>query len=373
MSDRNRHQVRPTRAEIDLEAICHNVGIVRAHAGARKLYGVVKADAYGHGLVPVARALAAAGIDGLCVALVEEGIALRDAGLDAPIVVLNGIYGQAHHEVVGRELEPVIYDLADVARFDEIGGVRAHLKVDTGMNRLGVSVEGEVFDRFLERVGAARGIELVGVMTHLASAESDVAFTARQLARFAGACDRLASRGHRPPLIHAANSAGTLVGPDAGTMVRPGIALYGVSPVDGEDFGLRPAMRVVTSVVRVSTIECGQSVGYGSTWTAARKSTIATLALGYGDGLMRALSNCGAVLIGGVRCPIVGAVSMDLTGVDVTDVPAGCARGDEAVIVGAQGSARIDANELATHARTIGYEILTSIAPRVPRHYEPPA
>ena len=361
-------QVRPTRAEIDLDALAHNLRVVRERAPASKVLAVVKADAYGHGLEAVARRLADEGIDGFGVALVEEGLMLRQRGVTVPILVLNGIYDGAHAETLRAGLTPVIYDLDDVARFSKAAGIGTadvHLKVDTGMTRLGVP--DHELDAFLEGLEAFPNVRLSGLMTHLSSAEDDPDATREQLVRFEAAKARVLARGHRPRLIHAANSAATLFRGEARfDMVRAGVVLYGVMPGPTPDPELRPVMRVLTSVARVKTFPAGTAVGYGRSWTAARESRIATLAIGYGDGFPRSLSNRADVLIRGRRCPIVGRVSMDLTGVDVTDLPE-CVRGDEAVVLGHQGGARITAEELGERAGSISWEILTQISPRVPR------
>ena len=349
-------QVRPTRAEIQRDALAHNLRVVRAHTGDAKIFAVIKADAYGHGLQPIAEWLVAEGIDGLAVALAEEGLTLRAAGIEVPVIVLNGIYDGAHRDVVEARLSPVVYDPGDAERFAALGA-GVHVKVDTGMTRLGVRELEAFLDRF-ER------LRIDGLMTHLASAEDDEEATNAQLDAFDAAVARVRQRGHAP-VLHAANSAGVLLHPRARhDLVRPGVALYGVRPTEDSPLDLRPVMRVVTSVARVADVPAGARVGYGGTWTAPKPSRIATLAIGYGDGYLRASSNRGHALIRGVRCPLVGRVSMDLTGVDVTALPE-CERGDEAVMVG-EG---LRAEEVGRNAGTIAYEVLSSIAPRVPRVY----
>jgi len=361
-------QVRPTRAEIDLDALAHNLRVVRDRAAAAKVLAVVKADAYGHGLEAVGRRLAEEGIDGLGVALVEEGLLLRERGVTVPILVLNGIYDGAHAETLRAGLTPVVYDLEDVERFSRAAGIGTadiHLKIDTGMTRLGVP--DHELDPFLDGLEGYPNVRVSGLMTHLSSAEDDAEATRAQLVRFEAAKARVIARGHRPRLVHAANSAATLFRDEARfDMVRAGVVLYGVMPGPTPDPELRPVMRVVTSVARVKTFPAGTAVGYGRSWTAPRESRIATLAIGYGDGYPRSLSNRAEVLIRGQRCPVVGRVSMDLTGVDVTDL-SGCERGDEAVVLGAQGGDAITAEELGERAGSISWEILTQISPRVPR------
>lgn len=356
-------QIRATRAEIDLDALAHNLSVVRAHAGSTPVYAVVKADAYGHGLVPVSQRLAREGVAGFCVALAEEGLQLRAAGIEAPVVVLNGIYDGAHRRVLEAGLTPVVYALDDVARFEaESGGAgwAAHVKVDTGMSRLGVRLE--ALPAFLDAV-AETSLRIDGLLTHLSDAEGDPSTTREQLDRFDRAVTQVRARGHSP-VLHAANSGAILRHRRAhGDLVRAGVALYGIRPVDGVD--LRPIMRLRTVVARVAEVPTGTAVGYGGTWRAARPSRIATLAIGYGDGLMRSLSNRGHVLVAGTRCPIVGRISMDLTGVDVTGVP--CARGDEAVLFGQQAGVWLRPEEVAEAAGTIAYEVVSSVSPRVPR------
>ncbi|MGF1465673.1 MAG: alanine racemase [Sandaracinaceae bacterium] len=364
--------VRPTRAEVDLDALASNLTEIRRRTGDARVLAVVKADAYGHGLLPVARHLAASGVEGFCVALVEEGLALREAGIERPVLVLNGIYGRAHRAVVEAGLTPIVYDAADLAAFSAVAQARKepvglHLKVDTGMGRLGVPRDD--LEAFLDRLAGLPGLRVDGLMTHLASAEDDEEATARQLARFDEARRAVEERGHRPAVLHTANSAGALLRPPSRrSLVRVGLALYGVPPAPGSGAGLRPVLRLVSTVARVATLRPGESVGYGRTWRAPSPSRVATLAIGYGDGLPWRLTNRGQVLVGGRRCPIVGRVSMDLVGVDVSAVEA-CARGDEAVLIGAQGAERIRVEELAAWSGTLSYEILTRLSPRIPRRY----
>lgn len=347
---------RTTRAEIDLDALSHNLRVVRDHAGGARVFGVIKADGYGHGLTQVARELVASGADGLAVALVEEGLALRAAGVAAPILVLNGLYGDGHDAVVEAGLTPCVYDDADAAAF-AARGVGVHVKVDTGMTRLGV----RDLDAFLGRHPRLR---IEGLMTHLADAERDPAATDAQLDAFDAAIARVRAQGHAP-MRHAANSAGALLRPRSRyDLVRAGVALYGVRPTPDALLDLRPVMRLIAPVARVAEIPPGTAVGYGRTWTSRRPSRIATIALGYGDGYLRALSNVGHAVVGGVRCPLAGRVSMDLIGVDVTDAPS-VARGDEAVLIGPE----LRAEEVAEAAGTIAYEVLSGVSPRVPRIY----
>ena len=362
--------LRPTRAEIDLDAIAHNFQVVRDHVAPARVLAVVKADGYGHGVVPVALRLQDEGVSGFGVALAEEGIELRDAGVTADIVVLNGVYGSAHADVLRAALTPVVYDLAQVRAFVAAAGSRAfgvHLKVDTGMGRLGVRAD--ALDDFLKTLADHPTVRVDGVMTHLASADHDDAFTAAQLDVFDAAVRRVRAAGHRPSVLHAANSAGALRIPRARyDLVRAGIALVGLPGAGDVDLPLRPAMRLRSEVIALRTIEPGEGVGYDQTFRADRPTRVATVPLGYGDGLMRSNSNRGVALIRGRRCSLIGNVSMDLTTFDVTDLPA-VEVGDEAVLLGPQGSERIEATEVARATGTIPYEVLCAISRRVPRFY----
>ncbi len=368
--------VRPTRAEVDLRAIAHNLAVVRRSAKGARVLAVVKADAYGHGVVPVASRLQAEGADGFGVALAEEGLELREAGIRADIVVLNGVFGGAHREVLAAGLTPVVYELDEVVAFARAAGhvpFGLHLKVDTGMSRLGVPCE--TLDTFLEALAAIPTARIDGVMTHLASADTDPEMTALQITRFEAALRLVRAAGHRPRVVHAANTAATFRHPEACyQMVRPGIALFGYPGAPGTGEDLMPAMRLRSEIIHLRDLPVGATVGYGGTFRACRPTRVATVPVGYGDGLLRASSNRDPdappvhVLVRGHRCPIAGAVSMDLTTVDVTDVPS-VERGDEVVVLGAQGEAFIGADELARAAGTIPYEVLTNVSRRVPRFF----
>lgn len=366
--------MRPTRAEIDLGAIAHNLRVVKSKAAPARVLAVVKADAYGHGMVPVALRLEDEGVDGFGVALAEEGLELREAGVRAPILVLNGVYGRAHREVLEAGLTPVVYDLGQVEAFDRASPdrpYRVHLKVDTGMSRLGVSMR--ALDAFLEGLSRHPRCVLAGLMTHLACADTDDAATSEQLRIFETARAKVLAAGHAPATIHVANTAATLRRPDARfEMVRPGGALYGVRPTAEDGRELRPALRLRTEVIAIREIAAGECVGYDRTFRAHRATRIATVPVGYGDGLLYGLSNRGEMLLRGRRCPIAGRVSMDLTMLDVTDVPE-CAIGDEVVVLGThrEGAREVTirAEDVAARAGTIAYDVLTSISRRVPRVY----
>lgn len=373
--------VRPTRAEVNLAALRHNLRVVKQAAGAAPPWAVLKADAYGHGSKAVARTLERAGCSGVCVALLEEAIELREAGIRVPILVMGGYYGRAWGEILRHELTPVVYDagqieaIAEEVRYSSAEAVGIHIKLDTGMGRLGA------MPRDLAALAAALKtrpeVRFDGLMTHLACADAgDPASLDDQLDLFDALAGELAQLGLVPKLKHAANSAALLGHPRTHyDMVRPGIALFGVQPVSESAPGLRPVMRVRTEVVAVRDLAKGQSVGYGWTWKAPRPSRIATIPIGYADGLTRLASNRGSVLIRGGRAPVVGTVSMDLTMVDITDLP-DVAVGDEVVVMGTQkgprGEDAITAEEIARLNGTIPWEVMTNISRRVPRFYREP-
>ncbi len=362
--------LRATRAEVLLDTIAHNFQVVRQAANGRKVLAVVKADAYGHGVVPVAQRLQAEGVDGFGVALAEEGIELREAGIDRAILVLNGISGGAHRDIVAAGLTPVLYEISEASAFEAVAESRpidVHLKVDTGMGRLGVPLDD--LSEFLRDLRRFPSIRVAGLMTHLSTADCDPAYVAEQLKGFKRAEGLVRRFGHAPSVLHAANSAALFRHPETHfDWVRPGISLYGYPGSESIDAPLRPAMRWRTEVLRTRTLRPGESAGYGRSFRASRETCLATIPLGYGDGLLRSASNRGHVLIGGVRCPIVGNIAMDLTTVDVSDVP-GVAIGDEALLLGEQEGAILDATDLATAAGTIPYEVLTNVSRRVPRVY----
>lgn len=364
-------------AEIDLGALRRNLDRFRAHLGGAGpgIYGVVKADAYGHGAVPVARALGTL-CNALAVSLVEEGLELREAGIETPIIVLGAFYNRHHGEVIDRGLLPVVYDPADLDRFAAAAAARrrrvaVHLKVDTGMTRLGVST-GEL-PGVLDRIHALPALDLVGFCTHLASA--DLAGgpgedqTVEQLGTFGTALGEAKARGFAGVTAHAANSAAAVRFPQARRdAVRPGLAIYGAMPSSTVALPeLEPALRLATRVMAMHEIAAGATVSYGGVWRAGRPSRIATLPLGYADGYPRHVREA-AVLLRGRRAPVVGNVCMDMLMVDVTDVP-GAGLGDDVTLIGADGSDRITVDDLAGWAGTINYEILCGISKRVPRLY----
>lgn len=370
--------LRPTQAIIHLPNIAHNLALLKAQLSeSTHLMAVVKAEAYGHGMVPIARYALNHGAAALGVAQPEEGALLRASGIDAPILVLGVIdpnqaelvaaYGLAQ-TVSSTDILPILQQQATAADIR----IPLHLKLDTGMGRIGLR-EPEEVGRFMEALDAYPRLFLEGVFTHFASADGeDPAYTHRQIDRFQGLLSAVKQHRPRPFQVHASNSAGLLRFPQAHyDMVRAGIALYGYDPSGtprGITQGLLPVLRWVTRIVHLKTLEAGESVSYGCTYTASKPVRVATLPVGYADGYRRALSNRGHVLVGGRKAPILGRVCMDQTMVDVTGILE-ADLGSEAVLIGAQGSERVNADELADLCDTISYEILTGISERVPRVY----
>lgn len=367
---------RPTRVDIDLGALAHNVRRLRALVEPAAVMAVVKADAYGHGAVPVARVAQAEGVAAFGVALVEEGVELRDAGIETTVLVLSEPVADAAAEVVARRLTPVVYTESGIDALAkavaDAGGepLDVHLKVDTGMHRVGAAPAS--VDALVARLLDHPELRLSGLCTHFAVAdEPERDDTAEQLGRFVAVRDRLAARGIAPGCVHAANSAGAIAFTDARfDLVRIGIALYGVLPAPGlgADLGLAPVMSLRSQVSHVKELRAGDRVSYGLRYALPRDARIATVPIGYADGVPRNLGATGAeVVVRGRRCPIAGTVTMDQLMVDVGDLPVEV--GDAVTLLGADGDASVTAEEWAERLGTIGYEIVCGIGPRVPRHY----
>jgi alanine racemase len=365
---------RPAWVDVDLDAVTHNIGLLRGVVTPAAVWAVVKADGYGHGAVPVARAALGAGAEGLCVALVEEGEALRRAGVEAPIVLLAEPPPSQYGEVGRWGLEAVVYTTHAIDGLGRQCGRRrigVHLKIDTGMHRVGAPPTAAV--PLARRIEATPALELTGVMTHLAIADEPAdPYTAQQLDAFDAVLGELWAAGITPCSVHAANSAGALAHPRSRySFVRAGIATYGVAPGPclaerGRD--LRPALTLRARVSFVKRVAAGERISYGLRHRFGRDATVATLPIGYADGVPRRLSATGGeVLIGGRRRPIVGVVTMDQLMVDCGDDPV--AAGAEAVLIGEQGGERITADEWAGRLETIAYEITCGIGARVPRRY----
>jgi alanine racemase len=363
-------QIRPTTVTVDLAALRHNLAVIRRLAPGIAVCAVVKADAYGHGLEPVARSLADAGIDWLAVALIEEGVTSRRAGIKTPILVLGAALAGGFEELVAQDLTPALFraeHLEALARAARHRRYPFHLKLDTGMSRLGLPLC--ELPSFLESLAHHPELELDGVLTHFANADlADRELNARQLQLFREGLALVRSRGHTPRWHHIANSAAVISYPEAREgLLRPGLMIYGLRPLECA-VDLQPAMRWTTRAVHLKTVRPGTRVSYGGRWTAQRDSRIATLPVGYADGYPRALTGKAEVLVRGRRAPVVGTICMDLCMVDVTDVR-GVEIGDEVVLMGTQGQESITAHDLARWAGTIPYEIVCGVGPRVPRVY----
>lgn len=362
--------MRTTHAEIDLGALRRNIAVIRGVVRPQtRLFAVVKADAYGHGSVDISRAALEAGADTLCVAIADEGIRLRSAGITAPILVLGGADGEGARLSVRHGLiqtvfsEDILLEAQDEAARLGIGAQVA-FKIDTGMNRIGMRTPGEVA-RLLDCLDNCPSLSLHSVFTHFAVADEASDFTRVQLDRFLSLSSAI--RARRPEaLLHAANSAALFRFPESQLdAVRMGLAMYGYSPAPDIPHPLLPVMSWKTRIVLIKDIAAGDTVSYGRTFTADGPITVATLPVGYGDGYFRCLGNRAFVLIGGRRARVLGRVCMDQMMVDVSGL--GAQVGDEAVLIGSQGSQRVGADDLASWADTIPYEITLSVSARVPR------
>jgi alanine racemase len=365
----------PHRAwvEVDHGAIVDNLAVLRQLAGPEKpVIAVVKANAYGHGAVPVARTLVAAGAERLAVATLSEGLELRDVGVEAPITLLWGLGPPEAAPAIGAGLEVTVYDAAGVDLVERAaaatgGRASVQLKIDSGLGRQGAE-PGDAVDLAL-RVARSRHLALTGTFSHLAIPGEDDAYTDVQLLRLAQALDAMRSAGVDPGLVHVAATGGILAGAGAfADAVRPGLGLYGLVPgwATAREHGLRPALSLKALPLRIFDLPAGAALGYGLRFRAERATRIATLGIGYGDGWPRAHANNGRVLVRGREAPIVGAVSMDGITVDLgqnDDVT----YGDEFVLIGEQMGARISADEVAAERRTINYEVTTALRERLPR------
>ncbi|MEE8575442.1 MAG: alanine racemase [Thermodesulfobacteriota bacterium] len=367
---------RPTVAIINIENLKYNYARLKELLGeGTTVMSVIKADAYGHGVTRVAGALEESGCRSFGVALASEGVALREAGIKGEIVVLTGIYPGDVDRVFDFNLTPVVFD-TNVARLinerAESLGVKklVHVKIDTGMGRLGVKTS-NVTEFFTEIKNFSR-LEIEGVMSHFADAEAeDKAFSKTQLDAFKKALVELEALGINPHVRHIANSAAIIDIPEAHLdMVRAGLMLYGVYPLEilRSKIDLKPVMELKSAVTHIKKLSVGDSVGYGRTFTAERESKVGIVPIGYADGYLRSLSNCGEMLVGGERVKVVGVVSMDTTVVDLTGI-SDVSAGDEVMIIGRQGSGEITAAEVAEKAGTISYEILCRLGSRVPKIY----
>ncbi len=377
-------------AEIDLAAIGHNVAELRRIAApSARLMAVVKADGYGHGALEVARTALANGAEWLGVARLAEGVSLRRAGVDAPILVFGYTPPAAAGELAELDLRQSVYALPAAEAYSAAAAargkrIRVHLKVDTGMGRLGMVPAalsgrgaggrvGEELIREATAIAKLPGLDPEGIFTHFAAADrADRSFAAQQLALFLEVVAALKARGLEFAIRHAANSAGLIAMPQAHLdLVRPGIAIYGLKPSEETNLTaltLRPAMALKSRIIHLKTAPAGTPISYGMTYRTAVPTRIATIPAGYADGYRRILSSRGVMLVGGRRVPVVGRVCMDLTMLDVGGVP-DVRVGDEVVIFGRQGTGLISADEIAAALGTINYEIVCDLTARVPRLY----
>jgi alanine racemase len=362
---------RPTTVAVDLGAITHNLGVLRAHCAPARVLCILKANAYGHGLVPVARHLEAIGADGFGVAYLEEGVRLRQAGVRAPILVMGGIVGAQIPHFLRHELTLTASSVDKLLAIEDCAAslgqkAKVHLKIDTGMERLGVHWYSA--PKLLEASLTCPNVEVEGIFSHFANADEADPWHARlQLERFHEVLGWYEDRSLPTPIRHISNSGGVIQLPEARLdLVRPGILLYGVFPSDGvpRDLPVRPAMTWTTTVTFFKVVLAGNPVSYGSVWAPERDTRVVTLPVGYGDGYVRALSNRSSVAIHGRRFPQRGRICMDQLMVDIGQESA--YNGDEVVLLGGTGPS---VEELARLAGTIPHEILTGINTRVPRRY----
>jgi alanine racemase len=367
---------RPTVGEVDLGALEFNYRQIKKRIPEDvKLLAVVKADAYGHGSLPVSLRLEKLGVDYLGVAFPEEGVELRRGGVKTPILVLGGIFGEEVDQIFRFRLTPVIFgkdSLKILSREAERRGrkVKVHLKVDTGMGRLGVPLN--LWPDFLREVRRFPRIEAEGILSHFAMTDEEQGFTQSQWRAFQEAVATAEKLGICCPYLHMASSATLTAFPAyCARLVRPGIMLYGSypSPTFRSLIPLKPVMTLKTRIHFLKLVPAGTRISYGGTFKAKRQSLIATLPIGYADGYSRDLSNHGEVLIHGRRAPVVGKVCMDFIMVDVTHIPRVSA-GDEVILMGRQGKEQITPEEIAEKIKSISYEVLCSIGKRVPRIYK---
>jgi alanine racemase len=366
---------RPTIAEIDLRGLAFNYRQIKRHIPKGvSILAVVKADAYGHGALPVSLKLEKMGVEYLGVAIPEEGVELRKGGVKAPILIFGGIFKGDAEEIIRYGLTPVVFDIESLKHLSKAAEkrrkkARVHIKVDTGMGRLGVPFE--LFPAFLKDLRKYPDIEIEGLLSHFSMTGGEEVYTAYQWKKYQEGLAMAREMGISSRYLHMASSATLTTFPSfSGNLVRPGIMLYGSypSPAIEKLIELKPVLTLKTRIHFLKSVSTGSRISYGGTFVTRRESLIATLPVGYADGYSTRLSNQGEVLIRGKRSPVVGRVCMDLTMVDVTGIP-GVSKGDEAILIGGQGEERITADEIAKKIGSIPYEVLCLIGKRVPRVY----
>ncbi len=363
-------KLREAVAEIDLQALTHNLGVAKKHTGNTNVLAVVKADAYGHGAVTVSKHLIKQGVSALGVAFSHEAVILREAGITSPILIFFNRDNIT--DIFEYDLTPVVFDfntakaLSDEA-YKKNRHIPIHIKIDTGMGRVGFRTDTALEE--ILKISQLKNITLEGLMSHFSEADlQDKEFANKQVNDYSTLLHDLKEQNIRFKHYHMANSASVLTMPDAHfNLVRPGIMLYGYAFPGAS--GLRPVLSLKSRVVLIKKVPAGTPISYGRTFITKRESTIATIPLGYADGYSRRLSNLGEVLISGRRAPVAGRVCMDTIMVDITDIP-DVSYESEVVIIGEQGSEQISANEIADKTDTIPYEVLTSIGQRVQRVYK---
>lgn len=361
-------------AEIDLSAFSENLCQVQKRVCPAGILAMVKANAYGHGSIAIARLLEKHRVALLGVAYLEEAIPLREGGITLPIVVMTGVRADQISEAIRYNLTPVVFNRESLSylshyaqRYHKV--IKVHLKIDTGMGRLGVSVREA--QSFIEEAYHQEGLYIEGVMSHFSDADlRDLSFAQGQVEAMEGIWGAMHQANIQVPYCHIANSAAIIRLASAHfNLVRPGLMLYGYSPVvGGSEVSLKPVMQIKTRVLSIKRVPAGVSISYGRTFVTQKESMIAALSIGYADGYPRLLSNQGVVIAKGVRVPVIGRVCMDMTMVDVTQVPS-LAIGDWVTVLGAEGEADVWAGEIADWAHTIPYEILCGIRDRIPRVY----
>jgi alanine racemase len=370
--------IRPVWLEVNLDNLAHNIRQIKENVRPpASLMGIVKADGYGHGALEVSRVLIEEGVQRLGVAVLDEAIELRQAGIDVPILVLGYTPAELFDKVLEYNITPTLYNYEDALKLSELASkkgdrAKVHLKLDTGMGRIGM-LPGEDSIDTVSNIYKLQGIIIEGIFTHFSVAdERDKTYTREQYKKFIGFTDALKAKGIDIPLRHAGNSAASIDLPDMHLdMVRPGIILYGLYPSDEVDKGklsLKPLASLKAAISHVKTVPTGTSVGYGRKYISTSESVIATLPLGYADGYTRLLSGKADVLVHGTRVPLAGNICMDQCMIDVTGID-GVKVGDEAVLMGQQGEQSITAEELGGLLGTINYEIVCMIGKRVPRVY----
>ncbi len=363
---------RPTWAEINLKSLAYNLNQIKKALSAKtKILATIKADGYGHGLIPVARKLTACKVDYFGVASIDEGIKLRAAGIKDPILILGLIFKDDAGILFRYKLTPTICSYGQALKLDRFGRrlgqrIKVHIKVDTGMARIGVAWQEA--KKLICQIFRLKFVEIEGLFTHFALADIDKKFTEYQISLLNKLCFQLEIEGLHIPLIHAANSMGLLAFRNSHfNMVRPGLVLYGLYPKQALKIKLKPVLSLKTKVIYVKRVFKGCGISYGHSYVTRKKTTIVTLPIGYGDGYPRNLSNIGPVLIKGKRFKVSGRICMDQIMVDVGNLKVRI--GDDAVLIGSQGKLCITAEELADISGTISYEIVCGLGSRIPRIY----